>query len=588
MGLIANRFGGGDNTLTLALADDAVDMGYTYTLEPLRAGGSQQFEFELDVLAEERGVFFVNGQASTETATATNNILEANEPLQTAFQADPVSTDNDSLALMVDQCSVTVNGSGNRRIRYAPNDTTNEPILYVNAEGVITILNNFPGQWANVPDGNPNDWGVGTRVSIVATGWQTFGGTDWLSVTLQNENGARINAYMGLRTEGTPEDFLSLGCPETTLPGYAGPQPTATPTQLGPTATPDPLDWYVICTLRPNEPPPIEVNVRSAPNVTNSTIITTLGAGDRVRRTSLSASNEVSVAGTNIIFVEIAWQSGVAWVARQDALGVLLLPARGPECPPVTPTPTATPSPALTSTPDPRIPLVSPGRFANAPGGYQSPFGNGNAPANVGSLGIHQNGTIDVMPASLEECIDTSRASVSSSCDPQGTLGNPVYAPVSGTAYAVDNGQNIVIFWEVEFDRNDDDTNRPVRREILLIHLDPTQTLVPVTGIQVRRGDLVGYLCRFDDRQRCGIPDNVDRDIGFAVNHLAVQIRFYTSNSGNGRPGAFAPSHDEVLGVLAIPNCIFDNWVENHLVRTPKDLETATWLVNWFAACPSN
>jgi hypothetical protein len=244
----------------------------------------------------------------------------------------------------------------------------------------------------------------------------------------------------------------------------------------------------------------------------------------------------------------------------------------------LTPIPTLFPTP--TPTPDPLIPTVSAGRFEDAPGGYQSPFENGNAPANVGSLGVHQNGTIDVMPSSLEKCIDTSRDSVSSACDPEGQLGIPIFAPVAGYAVSVNEGTNVVIFWEAESGRTDVITGERVivRREILLIHLDPNMNQISATGENVRRGDLIGYLCLHANRDRCNISISSQNDIDFAVNHLAVQIRFF-----NSRGIVYAPLDSEVLGVLAIPSCIFDNWVENHLVRTPKtpgDLNT-------FAACPS-
>lgn len=194
------------------------------------------------------------------------------------------------------------------------------------------------------------------------------------------------------------------------------------------------------------------------------------------------------------------------------------------------------------------------------------------------------------MPAALpyrhartghEECIDTSRDSGSSSCDPQGKLGIPIYAPVGGYAVSV-GGTNVVIFWETEARRDDvlDTTGQPavVRREILLIHLDPVTLTVNEVGRSVSRGEFIGNLCRHADRNRCDISTRSLNDIDFAVNHMAVQVRFFNSSRT-----VYAPLDSEILGVLAIPSCIFDNWLENHLVRTPRNLGDP----NALAACPS-
>ena len=368
-----------------------------------------------------------------------------------------------------------------------------------------------------------------------------------------------------------------------------------------PAPTPDPLDWYVICTLRPNEPlGDIEVNVRDQPNLTTSVIVGTLGAGERVHRISLDPTDEVPF-GPNVVFALVSYNwdefvNGVpfvrhteAWVARKDYYGALLVQPRPPECPPITPTPTPTLPPSPTPTPDPRVPLASPGRFddaPNAPNGFQSLFEDGEAPANVGSLGIHGKGTIDVMPASLEECIDTNTYSASIGCDPEGTTqGIPIYAPVDGNAYAVDGGVNVAIWWETEARRTDvtDGEAVVVRREIFLSHLDPATTTPFLTVRSVRRGDLIGFLCLHLDRERCNIPipqrDQRDRETNFTVNHLAVQVRFYNSSNV-----VYPPLDSEVLGVLAIPNCIFDSWAEDHLSPpTPKTPGAPGTL----AACPS-
>ena len=110
----------------------------------------------------------------------------------------------------------------------------------------------------------------------------------------------------------------------------------------------------------------------------------------------------------------------------------------------------------------------------------------------------------------------------------------------------------------------------------------------------VKTGELIGYMCRFTDRSTCGIalpdPNKPSSNIDFEVNHVGVEVRFHSLKdyASNHKGTSYAPDDKEVMGVLAIPGCIYDQWVEDHLHPTPKDPSSGTlkWLINWFAACP--
>lgn len=471
-------------------------------------------------------------------------------------------------------CLISTKDQKGIAFRYVPSKLRNDPLFYFNS-GLITLENNFPGQWSNVTGSTAQDWIEGTQVSFTALSLITQSSSIWLKARGKNTSNKIIDGYIIYRDPFDSPSFVNLSCSETSLPG--GPTATPQPPTPGPSPTPNALDWYVICTLRPGEQPPIEVRVRTDPNV-NATILAILNPGSRVRRISLLTADEV-ISGSNI-FVQIEWapsSTGRAWVARQDSLGALIKPQREVSCPVPTATPLPTNTPQPTGTQDSSLQKASPGRFANPPGGYGSPFMSGDAPANVGSYGIHDFGTIDVMPANLEECIDTSSNALSTLCNPpNSTLGIPIFAPVGGTEY-IDDGRNIILFWEISHMRNDiiPPAVVNVRREIVLAHLDGTNFKVNSSS-QIQRGALLGYLCRHENRAICHIPvQSGDTDFGFVVNHLGVQVRF----RDNDHYQSYAPTDQEVLGVLAIPNCIFDKWYEDHLVKRPKNPQI-------YAACP--
>jgi hypothetical protein len=266
--------------------------------------------------------------------------------------------------------------------------------------------------------------------------------------------------------------------------------------------------------------------------------------------------------------------------------------------------------------------LADPGRFI-VDGGYRSVFGN-SAPANVGAFGIHAKGTIDVMPAEIEGCVDTSPSSMSHVCDPINGVGLPVYAPVSShfiTFEKIRDTERVVlagfitIVIEDEYDGDDINTDMPVRRrEIFLAHIDPNTFsngdqpikfppgVNQVTISNVPPGTKIGNLCLHNNRQVCAINDSVidtAKDV-IVVNHLAVQVRFLGRRLSTGRIETDGAYPTEVMGVLADPYCIFDVWKDIHLgspfspnkMKAPPHPFIQGWLLspddatqNIYAAC---
>jgi hypothetical protein len=193
---------------------------------------------------------------------------------------------------------------------------------------------------------------------------------------------------------------------------------------------------------------------------------------------------------------------------------------------------------------------------------------------------------------------DKSKSFLHYLCDPPLTiddnpnndyLGIPIYAMADGWIY-IDSARGTLILIIDDYTiRNDSDTNIPIRREIVYTHITNLQVVQFDT---VSKGTLLGYLCRHQYRTQCGISINADdTDISFTINHLAIQIRFW-SHKGTKSTEPSNPSapryYEEILGVLAIPRCIYDDWNENHLNESPKAHNTQGWPYNgWYAACPA-
>jgi hypothetical protein len=69
---------------------------------------------------------------------------------------------------------------------------------------------------------------------------------------------------------------------------------------------------------------------------------------------------------------------------------------------------------------------------------------------------------------------------------------------------------------------------------------------------------------------------NNESEGDYAVIRLAAQVRFRSST------GSYAPTDEEVLGVMAIPNCIVNKWIEDHIPPPQMNIDPT-----YLQACPS-
>ena len=234
---------------------------------------------------------------------------------------------------------------------------------------------------------------------------------------------------------------------------------------------------------------------------------------------------------------------------------------------------------------DPGLPVVIPVQFNLSP---RMPLFNGNqAPAGMGSCGLHVGAnnpcspndggtTLDVVPRNIELCIDSQPLSLLNTCDPTASTGVrvPVFAPVGGCA-TFDATTHAI---EINPDRVDHSTNPPTcesgasngDHEVILTHV---VNKMGTTQKIVNAGDLVGEICRNSEKSTCGIT-------GSNPTHLAFQLRLFPPGPINGN---LTDVRREVLGFLAIPYCVYDNWRDNHATPT-RQSTTAPYP---FQACPS-
>jgi hypothetical protein len=221
----------------------------------------------------------------------------------------------------------------------------------------------------------------------------------------------------------------------------------------------------------------------------------------------------------------------------------------------VTSTPIPPTIPAIPPTPratfDPALPTYDLGRFDGL--NIQSVFGQ-FAPAAVGSYRIYDNGTLDIVPQYLEKCVDTARTRELSCYLPQNPRdpggGVPVYAPVAGCAFRLTQQPYTVII-RPNCERNilfQSPEGNPFRgqREILLTHLDPDTTKgISSGGSKVAAGQYLASLCIVTTKSACNIRNDLPP-------YLSMQVRFTTDSD------LFPAATNEILGVIASPNCFFD------------------------------
>jgi hypothetical protein len=302
-----------------------------------------------------------------------------------------------------------------------------------------------------------------------------------------------------------------------------------------------PVGTWVIRTLD-------ETGATIPPDAQGRVLITWRGKEWWITGTALKQSNADGTTDCDGFITPIpsptAYQSPVPTPTRVVAL-VVTSSAIPPTIPPIPPTPRATLDPAL--------PTYDLGRFDGL--NIQSVFGQ-FAPAAVGSYRIYDNGTLDIVPQYLENCVDTARSTELSCYLPQNPRdpggGAPVYSPVTGCAFRLTQQPFTVIVRPncergVVFQTKDGGPFRG-QREILLTHLDPDTTKgISSGGSKVTAGQYLASLCIVTTKAACNIRNDLPP-------YLAMQVRFTTDSD------LFPAANDEVLGVIASPNCLFDGF----------------------------
>ena len=462
-----------------------------------------------------------------------------------------------------------------------------------------------------ITDANtPSGWQNGDSVQIQVDSWagknrSTSDGNvefTWLTVTIQNltQPTSIQEAYMALREDniqtGATTDYLQLSCEESTLPGWQ-PEPTPTPT---PTSVPQENIRYVVC-QRAADPPnePYILSVRTQPDP-NSVKLGEVTDGEMVILIRLDRI----AYGNNIEYVEIQWSgspTGSAYVViSTDTNGDYLTATRQIECDPAIPTATPTSMPPPTPTPNPDAVYFDRGPFVN----YDtvSPFGNNIPPAQVGSLGVHREGTLDVMPRhfpdgrlvngqNLEHCIDSA---LGSQCDPTDGGRYTVFSPVTGNIYYTKDNATILINNNTANainlgGRNIVDANGdfyPMTAQISLSHLHPDLYKVGHGGA-VNTGTEIGVLCRSTNiADNCNLLDENSNDTYLFV-RLAYEVRFRfdtpqltrkffgipflndwcrDNNVADNECNAIKTDWNQLVrAVIANPNCLYNEWLNSGL-----------------------
>lgn len=220
-----------------------------------------------------------------------------------------------------------------------------------------------------------------------------------------------------------------------------------------------------------------------------------------------------------------------------------------------------------------------------------SVFRNNLSPATMGTCGLHfgtsldcsqPGATLDIVPRNLELCIDT--ANNRSLCNNSDV---PVYSPVNACGILFDDpfdnpdsGKSIIL----NIDRlirdascqNDSIPDATGDRYITITHLIPNpgslssgEVLSTSNWVKVITSDMIGNLCKdINAVSLCKVRPG-------APTHLAFQL---TSRNAN---GTSKQEITDVLGFLAKPDCLYDNW------KFDPGNPTVQPLANRFYSCPS-
>jgi hypothetical protein len=472
-------------------------------------------------------------------------------------------------------CEATVVGPSAVNLRDQPNTTTAHIYLAVDSN-------------MQVKDSNISTIPNGEAVRIEALFWYGVDGegTTWLQVRVVPSNPLLSQeGYMALRT--AQATLLSVPC-EDSLPHL--PQPTPQPTA---TSVPESHIWWVTShNLQDCTNPPCGLNVYADPDAnpdsiirdSNGKVLLALSCTSVVRVDLNEYTDNPAIPRAKIIWPPSSGEIG--YIAIRDAAfpndGDYLVPDYEQTtgdgktyCPSEQPVPTATPlptsTPMPTPTPDPNALFFDRGPFTE----IDTAWTFTNQPAQVGAEGVHDHGTLDIMPRNfpdgrlvadhnLEYCIDVLPNNRQSECDPQDGIGYEVLAPIGGSpipdAVTLHN-TTIVIggYNQYNLVLGGQPFTYIMRMEISLSRLVPSSR---ISG-PVVRGDPLGRLCTTSNLADCDLAGNIV--------HLAYEVRFRFQNPQGGHNyfgGRFLRNQCTALGFLSNSsecNAIIRDW--DRLVR---------------------
>jgi len=348
--------------------------------------------------------------------------------------------------------------------------------------------------------------------------------------------------------------------------------------------------------------------------------IAQLPVGTRVLRMNpMEEFTDTHVDGRVIKRVAILWPpsgTSIAYIAISDSNypndGAYLTRTRDPLCPleelptPVPPTFTPTPRPG-TPTPTFTGPLDLGDNWGQLQYTPASIFGEGYNPIALVGIGqlevlpirnytvaevdamVHLEGTIDVMPASFEKCVDKflpCRQEVIS-----------VYSPFWGCVYYPGSGTTVVIHVS-RAPLVDSNTNEPLAKcttsvwnnsangmegvppnnpqiQFILTHLNPSsiradiqnKLIGPKKVLLIKPGDKIGELC---------LPDPVifAANCGNPLPHLAMQLRYHQGS----KKGFFAATRTQFAAVFSA-YCFFNRY--RNTTSTTIEADEKTFFSSW-------
>jgi hypothetical protein len=206
-----------------------------------------------------------------------------------------------------------------------------------------------------------------------------------------------------------------------------------------------------------------------------------------------------------------------------------------------------------------------------------SVFGN-IPPSYMGACGLHfglncadgSGSTLDIIPQNLELCIDTRNVLAYGECDLaytetvsgipswadalNGKQGIPVYAPVGGIA-------TLNVDRTIRFRIGLKTGSTTEYKQINFSHMIPLSSILSsgAVVIPITAGQKIGFLCPNNDSLKVTLCRVRDAD---TPTHLAFQLQYQIGDTNN--PIQVAPdslARQEVLGLLAIPRCLHDDWL---------------------------